>query len=354
MMEFPPGGVIVIVINTIFTALAIIAVILRFYAIHVIGRNYYMSDYLIVLGLIFTIATAALAMISAIDGGAGLHMNQATDRQLLLLLKTFVAGPIIWSTATTFIKLSILSFYHKVFGSKQSMRIAVYIESIITIALYLAGVLEPFLLCRPFNYTWNKDAHGTCGNATKAYLAVAVANLIVDLSIYLLPIPVLWNLQMNLVKRLALCGIFAIGLLVCIFSGLRIYAVLTLDVNDYSYSMIKDVTFAGLEVELGAINACLPFYRPLVAKYIPSLKFDRNSSGRSYSSAKSRPGQVPCSNEGGSRDSRGSQNPLNPPRCNPYVDEVVGEPYARRDGNGQLDDSSLEKGITQEQRAASR
>ncbi|EGD89207.1 hypothetical protein H112_02819 [Trichophyton rubrum D6] len=353
-MDFPAGGVIVIVINTTFTSLAIIAVILRFYAIHVIGRNYYMSDYLIVLGLIFTIATAVLAMIAVIDGGAGLHMNQATDRQLLMLLKTFVAGPILWSTATTLIKLSILSFYHKVFGSKQSMRIAVYIESIVTIALYLAGILEPFLLCRPFNYTWNKEAHGTCGNATKAYLAIAVANLIVDLSIYLLPIPVLWNLQMNLVKRLALCGIFAIGLVVCVFSSLRIYAVLTLEVNDYSHSMIKDITFGGLEVELGAINACLPFYRPLVAKYIPSLKFDRNSSRGSYGSAKSRPGHVPCSSEGGSRDSRGSQNPLNPPSCNPYVDEVVGEPYANGDGHVQLDDSSLEKGITQEQRAVSR
>lgn len=52
-MDFPAGGVIVIVINTTFTSLAIIAVILRFYAIHVIGRNYYMSDYLIVLGLVW-------------------------------------------------------------------------------------------------------------------------------------------------------------------------------------------------------------------------------------------------------------------------------------------------------------
>ena len=141
---------------------------------------------------------------------------------------------------------------------------------------------------------------------------------------------------------------------VCVFSSLRIYAVLTLEVNDYSHSMIKDITFGGLEVELGAINACLPFYRPLVAKYIPSLKFDRNSSRGSYGSAKSRPGHVPCSSEGGSRDSRGSQNPLNPPSCNPYVDEVVGEPYANGDGHVQLDDSSLEKGITQEQRAVSR
>ncbi|EFR05444.1 integral membrane protein [Nannizzia gypsea CBS 118893] len=352
-MAFPPGGVIVIIINTTFTTLAIIAVILRFYAINVIGRSYYLSDYLIVLGLIFTIGTAVLAMVAVIDGGAGLHMYQANEHQLLMLLKTFVAGPVIWSTATTFTKLSILSFYHKVFGSKHSMRIAVYIESIITIALYLAGVLEPFLLCRPFSYTWDKSVNGTCGNATKAYLAVAVTNLIVDLSIYLLPIPVLWKLQMNRTKRVALCSIFGVGLVVCIFSGLRIYAVLTLNVNDYSHSMIKDITFGGLEVELGTINACLPFYRPLVAKYIPSLRFDRNATRKSYAGTKARPVHVPCSSEGGSRDSRGSQNPLNPLSCNPYVDEVVGEPYASGGVHGQLDDISLEKGLTEDQRAAS-
>ncbi|EEQ29907.1 hypothetical protein McanMca71_006285 [Microsporum canis] len=348
-MALPAGGILLIVINTTFTILAIIAVILRFYAISLIGRNYYLSDYLIVPALIFTIATAALAIIIAVVGGAGLHMSQANRAQLILLLKTFIVGPVIWSTATTFTKLSILSFYHKIFGSKLSMRIAVYIESALTIALFLAGVLEPFLLCHPLSYTWDKAEAGSCGNATKAYLAVAVTNLIIDLSIYLLPIPVLWNLQMNRTKRLALCSIFAVGLFVCIFSGLRVYAVLSLAVNDYSYTVVKDVTFGGLEVELGAINACLPFYRPLAAKYIPSLKFDRNQSRKTYVDA-TRTAHIPCSSEGGSRGSRGSQNPLHPISSGSYGNEQMGNQlYSGRDGHCRLDDSTLEKALTREQ-----
>lgn len=49
----------VIVINTIFLFLAIVAVILRFWARFISKRSISLDDYLIVAGLIFTIATIA-------------------------------------------------------------------------------------------------------------------------------------------------------------------------------------------------------------------------------------------------------------------------------------------------------
>ncbi|KAK2868033.1 hypothetical protein FQN49_003229 [Arthroderma sp. PD_2] len=349
-MVLPSGGVSLIVINTVFTGLATIAVMLRFYAIRVIGRKYYLSDYLVVFGLIFTIATTIVGILMAAIGGAGLHATEATPAQLVALLKLFVAAPVVWSLATTFLKLSILSFYHKVFGSKKSMRVAVYIESAIVLALFLATILEPFLLCRPFKYTWDKiQTQGTCGDAMKAYMGVAVTNLVVDLSIYLLPIPVLWHLQMTMSKRLALCGIFALGLIVCVFSALRIYALMKLDVVDFSFTVVSDANFGGLEVELGTINACLPFYRPLVAKYIPGLKSDRKPTGKTWEDT-TRPSQYPGSGERGSRGSRGSQKPLHPRVPDPYgIEPVTSQSYVGRGGNGQLDDSSLEKGLPEEQ-----
>ncbi|KAF3480941.1 uncharacterized protein GIQ15_06288 [Arthroderma uncinatum] len=346
-MVLPRGGISLIAINTVFTVLATCAVALRFYAIRVIGRKYYLSDYFVVLGLIFTVATT---IVVAAIGGAGLHATEATPAQLVALLKLFVAAPVVWSLATTFLKLSILSFYHKVFGSKKSMRVAVYIESVIVIALFIATILEPFLLCRPFRYTWDKfQTQGTCGDSKKAYLGVAVTNLVVDVSIYLLPIPVLWNLQMTKSKRLALCGIFALGLIVCIFSALRIYALLKLSVQDFSFSVINDANFGGLEVELGTINACLPFYRPLAAKYIPGLKSDRKPAAKTWENT-ARPSQYPGSGERGSRSSRGSQKPLHPHDPDPYgIKPVTPQAYSRENGNGPLDDSSLEKGLPDEQ-----
>lgn len=55
----PSGGLMVIVINTIFLFLAIVAVILRFWARFLSKRRISLDDYLIVAGLIFTIATIA-------------------------------------------------------------------------------------------------------------------------------------------------------------------------------------------------------------------------------------------------------------------------------------------------------
>ena len=39
-------------------------------------------------------------------------------------------------------------------------------------ALLVAVLLEIGLLCRPFEYNWNKYIPGTCGNTTQAYEAV--------------------------------------------------------------------------------------------------------------------------------------------------------------------------------------
>lgn len=51
-------------------------------------------------------------------------------------------------------------------------------------------------------------------------------------------------------------------------SALRIKALLELDPNDFSYTILVDVIYGGLEVTLGTTNACLPFFRPLL-KLIP-------------------------------------------------------------------------------------
>jgi uncharacterized membrane protein len=82
----------------------------------------------------------------------------------------------------------------------------------LSIALLVAVVLESFLLCRPFEFTWNKTIDGVCGSSLKAYLSVAIVNLIIDLSIVALPMPVLWGLKMARKKKVAITFILCLGL----------------------------------------------------------------------------------------------------------------------------------------------
>lgn len=83
----------------------------------------------------------------------------------------------------------------------------------LSMVLLVAVPLEVGLLCRPFEYNWNKYIPGTCGDTTQAYEAVGILNLMTDLKIVILPMPVLWKLQLPVAKKVALTFMLGVGVL---------------------------------------------------------------------------------------------------------------------------------------------
>jgi hypothetical protein len=46
----------------------------------------------------------------------------------------------------------------------------------------------------------------------------------------------------------------------------RIYAIATMDFNDFSYTVVSDGIFSALEPCLGVVNTCLPVLQPVALK----------------------------------------------------------------------------------------
>ena len=106
-----------------------------------------------------------------------------------------------------------LAFYHDIFANVK-FRKACCILTVLTGALLLAVILGTLLRCWPFAYAWNPTIQGGhCDDATKNYLAIGIVNMIIDFSIVILPMPILWKLQMPLEKKLAVSGILSMGLM---------------------------------------------------------------------------------------------------------------------------------------------
>ena len=131
---------------------------------------------------------------------------------LLTLWKMFVPAPLVWGIATCLVKCSILAFYADIF-QKPGFRLPIYVMAGLSVALALTTILQSFLLCHPFKYSWDKTVPGgSCAPSKQAYLSVAIVNLIIDLSIVALPMPILWSLQMRTAKKVAISAILSIGL----------------------------------------------------------------------------------------------------------------------------------------------
>lgn len=77
----------------------------------------------------------------------------------------------------------------------------------------VAVILESLLLCQPLAINWDPTVPGHCGNTTAAYLAAHCVNLVLDIAVAIAPIPVLWQLQMKLEKKIGISLMFALGLM---------------------------------------------------------------------------------------------------------------------------------------------
>jgi hypothetical protein len=129
-------------------------------------------------------------------------------------MQSVVAVSCIWSSAMTCIRLSILNLYMHIISMHPRFRIGCYAVMGAAGAWWLADMLIAFLICRPFAFNWNATIPGgTCSGAGTAYLAVHSFNVALDMSIAVLPAPVLWKLQMKTGRKIAVIFMFALGAL---------------------------------------------------------------------------------------------------------------------------------------------
>lgn len=78
---------------------------------------------------------------------------------------------------------------------------------------WVATVFTLALGCRPVQYNWNRKIPGSCGDIRKIQLGSAGFNMVMDLLVVLLPLPVIWRLQMSSRKKIGVSVSFAIGIL---------------------------------------------------------------------------------------------------------------------------------------------
>jgi hypothetical protein len=67
--------------------------------------------------------------------------------------------------------------------------------------------------CRPIYQQWNPQPGGTCRNLVVQELTSVSLNMIIDIIIVILPLPVLWSLQLAVRSKLAVSVMFSIGLM---------------------------------------------------------------------------------------------------------------------------------------------
>ena len=76
----------------------------------------------------------------------------------------------------------------------------------------VGNIIGQLLICRPFALNWDQTIDGTCGSQPTYYFVMGIFNIVMDIIILAMPMPFLMKLKLATRKKLALVGMFAVGI----------------------------------------------------------------------------------------------------------------------------------------------
>lgn len=114
--------------------------------------------------------------------------------------------------ATVALKLSLIWLYTRIFSTAQFKRWA-YAAMGLVLGYGIAFLCVFMTNCQPISQQWNPVPGGWCRDLSVEELASVTINLAIDLIIVIMPMPVLWGLQMAVRNKIFISLMFCIGFL---------------------------------------------------------------------------------------------------------------------------------------------
>ena len=119
----------------------------------------------------------------------------------------------LYALAITMAKISILLFYRRIFNNILSFRYAIYIVGGFCLLWFFVVVLVSILQCHPVSYAWNKSIDGSCIDLRAMYYSFTISNMVLDVIINIMPVRMIWKLQLAVRQRVLLTIIMLIGIM---------------------------------------------------------------------------------------------------------------------------------------------
>lgn len=109
-------------------------------------------------------------------------------------------------------RTAVLFLYNSLFP-KPRFKILSYAVSGLVVAVMVGSIIQSLVNCTPIAYHWDKTITGHCISYWKGEVASGAINAILDLILVIMPIPVVWQLQMPLRGKITVTAIFSLALM---------------------------------------------------------------------------------------------------------------------------------------------
>ncbi|KAH7190791.1 hypothetical protein DER44DRAFT_850633 [Fusarium oxysporum] len=253
-----------------FSVLSTITVALRTYIRLVLLRTFGLDDGLMVVAQILAIGSA-IAIGLENKYGLGYHTWEQPKDNYVPYMKAFYASVIVYNIGICFVKIGILLQYRRVFALRL-IQIITFYGVMFMIAWTITIAFLNILICVPVAAVWDTTITGRCINRLTVWYVMAGFNLVTDIGIFCIPLPVIKSLQLPRKQKAMLLAIFCLGFFTCIISIIRIQTLrVAASTKDPNWDNVDAAIWSFLEVAIAVIAACLPTLRPLFSKLMPRM-----------------------------------------------------------------------------------
>ena len=232
---------------------------------------------------------------------------------------------VLYNPALMATKTSILVFYLRM--AKNTQVVLRYASWALLVIVNLAGAvltLMNIFQCNPIAGAWSPNINKApkCIPLLTEFICSAPVNIVTDLAILAVPIPVLTGMRLPTRQKTILVLTFLVGTFVSVVDVIRIYylqyAITAVSTGsstnpesnfggspDFAWRASPSLMWSAVEVNVGIICACVPTLKPLVLKLLPAMLYDPNRTRTSASQE----------NTTGKSDSTPPPQPVPPPQA---------------------------------------
>ncbi|PKY07952.1 hypothetical protein P168DRAFT_314083 [Aspergillus campestris IBT 28561] len=260
---FSTRGIALIISTLVLLAISTLCFFLRVVAIYMRKRGWRSHDYFAGLSLFCLTGYVCDAIVGVAAGGYGAHVRTVPYNKLVISLKVFFASEWFWATSVASFRIAILLLYVDIFRKRVFFWAAVS-TGLLVVLYWVASILTIALLCRPINVNWNRTTTGTCGDLRKTEFASAGFNMGIDLLVVLLPMPVVWTLQMSREKKFGVTAAFTLGMITAAVNLGRLIQTSICSSADLTYCAIDSSILVTAEMSSGILVACVPTLGPIL------------------------------------------------------------------------------------------
>ncbi|KAI9648300.1 hypothetical protein NHQ30_002932 [Ciborinia camelliae] len=301
--DISPSIMNLCIVMIVFSTLAIV---LRFWSRALIEgiQKFWWDDWLALFTWAVTIVELGLTL-HWTTLGLGKHVYAVPLNDVIEGLQVLYIGTFFFYLGVGFAKFSCLIYYVRIFTIQNKFfRAGIWISGGLVAAWLVVCMLGAIWQCTPIAKAWDPLLPGHCldyfsWSTTSSHSILNVSNIVIDVLILLLPMPMIWTLNMGRVRIALFIGVFVAGYCVVVISTGKTVAFvkgrMTL-AEDITYNSVKCLYWLTPEAPMSIISICLPAIFSLCKRgielgpysLISSKVTSRRSPGRGWNRERSK------------------------------------------------------------------